>query len=199
MMRPCQPIGHNMLAKVGVHFAEKLGKKNPSAYTGHFARRTAATILADRGATLTEIKNVTGHKSDTVVQGYINKSSLTKHRSAMALTMANGRSMSAIREMTMNDLTRKPVASTVPPVPLPPLPPTAAMPLPPALHPVPYPQYPPFAYAPYPYPFPPPFPFYSPHSVYPYGAGGVVPGRGVSEAGGVMTGASGMTGAEHGI
>ena len=58
-----QNIGHNTTAKTGVRIANRLGLDSPGLYTGHTFRRTAATICAESGMTLPEIKLVTGKKS----------------------------------------------------------------------------------------------------------------------------------------
>ena len=51
-----------------------LGLKKPELYTGHTFRRTAITMCASKGMTLSEIKLISGHKSDTVAQKYIDQS-----------------------------------------------------------------------------------------------------------------------------
>ena len=42
-----QPIGKNLLVKVPEYMAEKLGLPDPTSYTGHSFRRTAATLAAE--------------------------------------------------------------------------------------------------------------------------------------------------------
>eukprot|EP01035_Chromulina_nebulosa_P019217 gene19217-25068_t len=54
---------------------------------GHCLRRSSATICANAGLTIPQMKNVTGQHSDTVVQGYIHKSNLTKEISANAISI----------------------------------------------------------------------------------------------------------------
>ena len=44
---------------------------NPSSYSTHTWRRTAATVLADAGVSKTNLKRIGQWKSDTVVEGYI--------------------------------------------------------------------------------------------------------------------------------
>lgn len=53
-------VGHNTLAKAAYRIAIRLGLEAPISYTGHTFRRTAATICAESGMTLPEIKLVTG-------------------------------------------------------------------------------------------------------------------------------------------
>ena len=64
-----KPVGKNTISKFGIQIATLLELPDPELYTGHFLRRTSATRCADAGMTLAQIKVVTGHKSDTVVQG----------------------------------------------------------------------------------------------------------------------------------
>jgi len=56
-------------------------------YSSHTLRRTADTVYADAGMTLPQIKSTTGHKSDSVVQGYIDNSMVQKRTSADALSV----------------------------------------------------------------------------------------------------------------
>ena len=73
---PGQPVGKNTLATIGVSLAELLELPDHKKYTGHYWRRTAATLAAESGSTLAEIKTLTGHNSDTVAYGYIANSNL---------------------------------------------------------------------------------------------------------------------------
>jgi hypothetical protein len=56
-------IGHNTTAKAGIRIATRLGLEDPELCTGHTFRRSAATICAESGMTLPEIKLVTGKKT----------------------------------------------------------------------------------------------------------------------------------------
>ena len=58
-------------------------------YTGHCWRRVAATLAAEAGLTIPEIKQITGHKSDTVVYGYIAGSKRMKEKAADALAVSS--------------------------------------------------------------------------------------------------------------
>ena len=60
IMGTAKNIGHNTTVKTGIRIANRLGLENPELYTGHTFRRTAATICAESGMTLPEIKLVTG-------------------------------------------------------------------------------------------------------------------------------------------
>ena len=80
-------IGHNVTAKTGVRIATKLGLNNPELYTGHTFRRTCATICAEGGMQLAAIKQITGHRSDTVAQRYIDHSDHMKQGGADVLSL----------------------------------------------------------------------------------------------------------------
>lgn len=69
-----QVIGKETAAKYGKRIAHLLHLSEPNTYTGHTWRRTSITFMANSGLSLAQIKSVSGHKSDTVVQGYIDKS-----------------------------------------------------------------------------------------------------------------------------
>ena len=62
---PGQPIGKHTGASYGKVFATLLQIPNPGNFTGHCWRRTAATLAAEEGLSLTEIKILTGHQSDS--------------------------------------------------------------------------------------------------------------------------------------
>ena len=64
-------VGKNSLAQMPSKIAAYLGLDDAGKYTGHAFRRTAASIAAHNGASLVELKALTRHKSDTVLQGYI--------------------------------------------------------------------------------------------------------------------------------
>jgi integrase len=66
-----QNIGMNTVAKVPKDIAEFLKLPEPQLYTGHCFRRTSATLLANAGGDLTQIKRHGGWKSSTVAEGYI--------------------------------------------------------------------------------------------------------------------------------
>jgi len=67
--------------------AEDLGLPNPQHYTGHCMRRSSITTAADKGLSLPQIKAISGHKSDNVVQSYISKSDAQRTLAANALSL----------------------------------------------------------------------------------------------------------------
>jgi hypothetical protein len=88
-------IGKNTLAKYPKTVATLLQKNDPQLYTGHAWRRTSITLAANRGLSLVQLKNLSGHKSDTVVQGYINDSVPMKETTANAVSIDSGKLLSS--------------------------------------------------------------------------------------------------------
>lgn len=72
------PVGIHKIRGIPCEAAKFLGKTDPQLYTGHALRRTGATILADSGATLVQLKQHGGWKSSTVAEGYVDQSNSTK-------------------------------------------------------------------------------------------------------------------------
>jgi integrase len=63
-----QNVGKGFLANLGRDIAKSLGLANWQQFTGHCWRRTAITWGANAGMTLSQLKAMSGHHSDTVVQ-----------------------------------------------------------------------------------------------------------------------------------
>lgn len=68
-------------------------------YTGHCWRRTTATMAAEYVMSLPQIKQITGHKSYTVVQGYIDSSIQTKTSAASTLSLLQNNNDNANKKM----------------------------------------------------------------------------------------------------
>eukprot|EP01034_Spumella_vulgaris_P026684 gene26684-33306_t len=81
-------IGHNTAAKFSKDVASLLGYANFNRYTGHCWRGTAITWAAEAGLSLAQIKSMSDHKSDTVVQGYIAKTVHMKTITSAAISIA---------------------------------------------------------------------------------------------------------------
>lgn len=81
-----QVIGKNTAAGFGKVMARALELDDPETYTGHCFKRTGITLCADAGMTVPQLKAYSGHKSDTVVQGYIATSKPQKLLAANALS-----------------------------------------------------------------------------------------------------------------
>ncbi len=86
-----QSVGINSLRKYPMLAAELLKLENPQRYTGHCWRRSTASALARKNFGLSNIKLVTGHRSDNVVQEYIDNSSAQKLYAAKALATKRSR------------------------------------------------------------------------------------------------------------
>lgn len=69
-----QVIGKNNIAKFPKEIAKFLHLENPESYTGHSYRRTGATIAADAGASMEQMKRMGPWISPTVCEKYIQES-----------------------------------------------------------------------------------------------------------------------------
>lgn len=75
-----QVIGKNKISAMPKEIAKYLKLQNPELYTGHCLRRTSASLLADSGADMAQIKRHGGWKSDAVAEGYIENSIQNKNK-----------------------------------------------------------------------------------------------------------------------
>lgn len=73
-----QCVGINSFGKMPSEIAAYLQLKNPEQYTGHSYRRSSATMLADSGAGITNVKRLGGWKSTAVAESYIDDSTNQK-------------------------------------------------------------------------------------------------------------------------
>ena len=71
---------------------------NPEKYTSHSCKRTSLTWMADSGMSLAQIKSASGHKSDRVVQKYIDNSSVQKRTAATALGVHHSGTATMVNE-----------------------------------------------------------------------------------------------------
>lgn len=69
-----QPIGINTFGKIPSEIARYLGLPNAHEYTGHSFRRSSATMLADAGGDVLQLKRHGGWKSSTVAESYVEES-----------------------------------------------------------------------------------------------------------------------------
>ena len=69
-----RPIGRNMVAKVPHEMATYLKLENPGAYSFHSFRRSAATAVADAGATSEQMQDFFGWSSSKMTTEYISTS-----------------------------------------------------------------------------------------------------------------------------
>ncbi|KAJ8914729.1 hypothetical protein NQ315_017439 [Exocentrus adspersus] len=77
-----QCVGINSIGKMPSNIAGFLKLQNPEMYTGHSFRRTSATMLANSGASITNIKRHGGWKSASVAEGYLEDSLQNKKKIA---------------------------------------------------------------------------------------------------------------------
>jgi hypothetical protein len=80
-----QVIGKNTASAIAYQVALMLKLEDPKRFTGHTFKRTSITWCADSGLTLIQIKAHTGHRSDSVVQGYVDQSMPQKLLAANAI------------------------------------------------------------------------------------------------------------------
>jgi integrase len=80
------PMGINTLRKIPSQIAAFMGLENPQEYTGHSLRATSATVLADSGVSMENLKRHGHWKSASVVEGYIRESKRMKSDIAGALS-----------------------------------------------------------------------------------------------------------------
>ena len=81
-------VGKNTASSFGKEIAQLLDLKDPHTYTGHTWRRTAITWAANAGLSLVQLKSLSGHKSDTVIQGYIEQAEPMKILAAKAFQIS---------------------------------------------------------------------------------------------------------------
>lgn len=78
-------IGKNKVADFSKDVARAIGLPDPERFTSHSYKRTSLTFMGDSGLSISEIKAASGHKSDYVVQQYIEKSIIQKRKASSAL------------------------------------------------------------------------------------------------------------------
>ena len=69
-----QPMGRNMVSKVPSDMAERLQLDTPGGYTFHSFRRSAATAVADAGATSEQMRDFFGWANTKMTSEYISTS-----------------------------------------------------------------------------------------------------------------------------
>lgn len=80
-----QAVGIHTFGTLGIKIAEFLKLPNPKNYTGHCLRRTSATLFADNGGNITNLKRHGGWKSTSVAEGYIENSISNKVKIAQTI------------------------------------------------------------------------------------------------------------------
>lgn len=77
-----QTVGINKFGKMPSNVAAFLRLPNPETYTGHCYRRSSATMLADAGVDITNLKRLGGWQSTKVAESYVDESMGNKKRIA---------------------------------------------------------------------------------------------------------------------
>lgn len=101
-----QRVGIHKIASVPKMVATFLGLPNVEQYTGHSLRRSSATILANTGGNVTDLKRLGGWRSSTVAEGYVEESVENKIKIAKRMFghAESGTSSSTMRsEITCNN------------------------------------------------------------------------------------------------
>lgn len=83
-----QPMGKNKIAGIPKLTATWLNLPDVKDYTGHAYRRTGATLLAESGGTMFDLKFLGGWVSDRVAAGYV-ENSIANKRKIQQLVMSN--------------------------------------------------------------------------------------------------------------
>lgn len=99
------PVGINTFGKMPSIIAEFLNLPEPKEYTGHCFRRSSASLLADSGANITEIKKHGGWKSTTVAEGYIDQSITHKKAIAERIIPTASSSVTVASSTSLQELT----------------------------------------------------------------------------------------------
>lgn len=78
-------VGINTMAKMASRIAEKLGLDNAAAYTGHCFRGSAATNMAENGASDQQMKSLCRWKSEKMADTYTRKTERLKNEATQTL------------------------------------------------------------------------------------------------------------------
>lgn len=81
-----QKVGKMKIGEYPKVIAEFLQLEEPKLYTGHCFRRSAATILADRGLDVVDIQRAGGWASRTVAETYVEESDSQKMKIATTIS-----------------------------------------------------------------------------------------------------------------
>lgn len=81
-----QPMGENLLRKFTVKMAQFLNLPQPEKYTGHAIRRSCASIMAEAGASSSQLKKHFNWKSESTSLKYIESTDSGKRTIADMLT-----------------------------------------------------------------------------------------------------------------
>lgn len=78
-------VGVNSMAKMASRIAQRLGLENAPAYTGHCFRGSAATNMAENGASDQQMKSLCRWKSEKMADTYTRKTERLKSEASKTL------------------------------------------------------------------------------------------------------------------
>lgn len=78
-------VGINTMAKMASGIANKLGLENATAYTGHCFRGSAATNMAENGASDQQMKSLCRWRSEKMADTYTRKTERLKNEATQTL------------------------------------------------------------------------------------------------------------------
>ena len=84
-----QNMGRNTMSEVGKDIAGVLNLENPSQYTSHCFRRSAATIAVENGATTQELINHFGWSTEKTAERYVDNTWVLANKMAGRYTIQN--------------------------------------------------------------------------------------------------------------
>lgn len=123
-----QCVGINTFGKMPTNIAGFLRLPNPEMYTGHCFRRSSATMLAESGSNITNIKRHGGWKSTSVAESYIEDSLQNKKRIAQNILQSSSTPNRSTEQCstltavavteTLEDAPSLPTRNNPPPTPL---------------------------------------------------------------------------------
>ena len=91
-----QNMGKNTLCDIGKDIAKALNLPNPSSYTSHTFRRSAATIAVESGSTTQELKNHFGWTSEKTADRYVDNSNVLATKMSDRLSVIENSSTTTI-------------------------------------------------------------------------------------------------------
>lgn len=110
-----QALGYHSISGFPKKIATFLKLSSVETFTGHAFRRTAATILADNGADVLQLKRLGGWKSSSVAEGYVESSMENQTKTAQMLSLPETPSCSTISTaISTSSQIIKPSANEVP-------------------------------------------------------------------------------------
>lgn len=108
-----QHVGHNSISQFPKRIAEYLNLNDAHTFTGHCFRRTAATLFANSGGDVLQLKRLGGWKSSAVAEGYVDQSSDGQLRIAKMLSSTiNDCGQSSAKNCASTEVSTSSVEST---------------------------------------------------------------------------------------